>query len=245
MRMAEKEEIVYWAPFFKRDNHRNDPVDWNLLYEEPEQLYRFLAKDRNKSEEITMFNCPAMQNFTKNIYILKCPITTHLEVKDGHVHPISETSVLSRVDHLSSINDSFMFVLGLNWVFFTESDSLNIGISSPFATRAPHMNYGTITPGSFDIGKWLRAFNLEFNLWKGVTEFKAEEDEHLGYVHFQTDKKVVLKRFEVTEKLTGYLLATSSSPGWDKKVPLIKRYNRFKNSRTKELALKEIKANLV
>jgi hypothetical protein len=243
--VSEKEEIVYWAPFFKRTNHNDDPVDWSLLYEDPEQLYKILAKDRNKAELITMFNCPAMQNFTKNIYTLKNPITTHLEVKEGHVHAISETSVMSRVDHISSMTDSSMFVLGLNWVFFAESESLNIGISSPFATRAPHMNYGTITPGSFDIGKWFRSFNLEFNLWKNVTEFKAEEGEHLAYVHFQTDKKVVLKRFEVNEKLTGYLLATSTSPNWDKKVTLVKRYNRFKNSRMKEMIMKEIKNNLL
>lgn len=240
-----KEEIVYWAPFFNRINHRNEPSDWNLLYDEPEQLYRFLAKDRNKNEEITMFNCPAMSNYTRNTYILKNPILTHLKIKDGTIEALSETSVASRIDHLSSINNSSMFVMGLNWVFFSESESLNIRITSPFATQTPHTQYGTITPGLYDIGKWFRSFNLEFNLWPGVEEFKAEEDEHLAYVNFETDKKVILKRFEVEEKLTGYLLATSSSTEWDKKVPLIKRYNRFKNTRMKEMVMKEIKRNLV
>jgi hypothetical protein len=245
MTMAEKEEIVYWAPFFKRINNHNDPNDWNLLYEEPEQLYRLLSKDRNKDEEITMFNCPAMINYTKNIYVLKNPIATHLEIKDWEVIQKSETGIGGRVDHLSSYKDSSMFVYVLNWVFFTESDSLMVDISSPFASKAPHMNYGTISPGSYDIGKWFRSFNLEYNLWKGINEFKAEEDEHLAYVRFQTDKKVVLKRFETNDKLTGYLLGTSSSTSWEKNVPLVKRYERFKNSRMKELVLKEIKRNLV
>ena len=51
--MAEKEEVVYWAPFFKRTNHNDDPVDWSLLYEDPEQLYKISSNIRqNVSEDI-------------------------------------------------------------------------------------------------------------------------------------------------------------------------------------------------
>ena len=140
---------------------------------------------------------------------------------------------------------SSMFVYSLNWAFFAENDSLMMSISSPFASRAPHMNYGTIAPGIYDIGKWFRSFNLEYNLWPGIEEFKIKEGEHIAYVHFQTDKKIVLKRFEINDKLAGYLLAASTSTNWQKKIPLSKRYEIFKKTRMKELVMKEIRRNTI
>ena len=67
----------------------------------------------------------------------------------------------------------------------------------------------------------------------------------MAYVEFLTDKKVELVRFKLNLDLKTYLESTSSSSGWEKKIPLAERYERFKRTRMKDLIMKEIKNNIV
>jgi hypothetical protein len=133
----------------------------------------------------------------------------------------------------------------MKWVFFTEDDSLNMKLTSPYFSNSNHMRYGSIVPGQLDIGKWFRNITLEYNLWEGVDNFFIDKGEHLAYIEFDTNKKVELVRFKLNTELKTYLESTSSSSNWEPMVSIQERYERFKRTRMKDLVMKEIKANLL
>ena len=53
----------------------------------------------------------------------------------------------------------------------------------------PHMQYGAVTPGQFNIGKWFRPIQTEINLWENINTFSINKDEPLAFINFLTSKK--------------------------------------------------------
>ena len=101
-------------------------------------------------------------------------------------------------------------------------------------------------PGTFDIGQWFRPYTFETQMWQQKGEFAIDADEPIFYVEFLTDKKINLKRFKMNATLVSYQEHCSSSGKlWGLGTPLEKRYQRFKESKMRELILKEIKNNLI
>jgi hypothetical protein len=258
---------VYWAPV--HFNLSLPPKDWNMLYYDPESLLSNLNKNRKiiKKNDVppklkvndpfstkslmdpqssNFFSCPAFTSLSKNVFILENPISTSLIIDENKtIKYRSEDYVKSWIAHPESINNNTLFVYDLQWVFFTEDDSLNMKLTSPYFSNSQHMKYASVVPGQFDIGKWFRNVGLEYNLWNGIREFEVKKGEHLAYVEFQTEKKVELVRFKLNLELKTYLESTSSSSGWEKKIPLKDRYERFRRTRMKDLILKQIKNNIV
>lgn len=244
----EKEQIkVYWSPIW------DDPsgTNWNLLYQEPEQLYKHFNKNRATNKESNggsnMLSCPAVSNKFKQTYMFTNPTESHLYIDDNmNVSYLSETSIGGKIQRSPSLKDNLMLRYFLGWAFFTEEDSLEINITSPYFHKPQYLNYGAIIPGSFDIGKWFRPFNSEFNLWNDINEFKVEENEPLFYVEFMTDRPIVLQRFINTDSIHKLAFAGADiSNTMGRFKPLVKRYEQFAASRNKELILKEIKNNLI
>ena len=101
-------------------------------------------------------------------------------------------------------------------------------------------------PGQLNIQKWFRNLNLEFQLWPGKNEMEFQKDEVLAYINFECDEnEVVLKRFQMTDKLHKLMATCSSSVSWESFVPIQERYQRFMRTRTNVLVVEEIKKNLV
>ena len=77
----------------------------------------------------------------------------------------------------------------------------------PLVARFMAPNYPPTTPspgailtsGQFDIGKWFRTLNVEIQLYGNKGELHFKKDEPIFYVNFLTDRKVILKRFELTK----------------------------------------------
>ena len=258
---------VYWAPV--HFNIAAPPKDWNMYYYDPKNLLSSLNNNRRKVSKNSIvpklkvndvfstkslmdpqmsnfFSCPAFTNFAKNVYALENPITTSLVIDENKtIKYKSEDYIKSWIAHPESVKGQTLFVYDLQWVFFTEEDDLMMKLTSPYFSNSEHMRYGSVVPGQFNIGKWFRNIGLEYNLWNNVNEFTVKKGEDLAYVEFLTDKKVELVRFKLNLDLKTYLESTSSSSGWEKKIPLAERYARFKRTRMKELIMKEIKNNIV
>jgi hypothetical protein len=116
----------------------------------------------------------------------------------------------------------------------------------PMFHEPRYTTYGTIVPGEFDIGCWFRPFNVEIQLWKPAGELVIEEGEPLFYMQLQTEKKVVLKRFKTDNELIAYALSGAESPNkYGKRLPLVDRYKRFKETSMRELVLQGIEKNLI
>ena len=132
----------------------------------------------------------------------------------------------------------------MRYALFAE-ESLQLAINSPYFQKAEHLKYGAIVPGTFDIGNWYRPIIPEFNLWADNNYFHIQSGEPLMYWHFNTDKEIILKRYERTQKLSdiadslvGFKLVKSSSN-------LFSRYRNFNETSLRSIILKEIKNNLV
>lgn len=239
---------IYWSPAEFMLN--SAPKDNSLMYYEPDSLISYLYQNRSdlpkdQYTRNTFFSCPVFSNLSKNIFVLENPIKTSIEITGKNIKYNGETGIPSLVVHPPSLKNQKLFVYNMKWVFFTEEESLNMRISSPYFSNSPHMRYGSIVPGKIDIGKWFRNITLEYNLWENVNSFEIEKGEHLAYVEFETEKNIELVRFKLNTELKTYLESTSSSSNWEPRVKISERYERFKRTRMKDLVMKEIKNGIV
>lgn len=243
--MINKEKIVYWAPAFGSET---DKTNWNMLYSEPVQLFKDLneKRDSNVLSQDNYLSCPASNIRLRNTYIFKNQLKTHIKIENGLPVPQSEHYIKTDIIRGPSLKNNTMINLSLNWIFFTEEESLQIHANPPFFSNANHLRYGAFCPGGFDIGKWFRPIATEINLWENINEFVLEEDEPIFYIEFLTNEPIVLKRFVYNDRLRSLAEASmKSSSIMGKWLPLNKRYEHLKKTRGKEIILKEIKENLL
>lgn len=238
-----KSSVVYWASDDGLTN--NQDMDWSILFREPESLLEKLYKNNEKTNDNNFFQCPAVKKSIKNTFVFNNPIQSYYKIqKDGSVISNSKNSIYSSIVHQPTIKNNTLFSYNLSFYFFSEED-INIRFTSPFFSQANHMRYGSLVPGSFNISSWFRSINLEFNLWEGVDEFNIEEDEPIAYFNFDSENKVILKRFKMNESLTKIAKTCSNGSYWETRVSLLKRYKRFKDTKTNLFILKEIKENII
>lgn len=232
---------IFWCPLFNMSD-----VDWNMLYYDPENLYDCLRSKKTDSDsKNNFFYCPVFSNFTQNTFFIRNPIHSHFIIQNNDIHYKSTNYIKSSISRPPSVHNHILMEYGLKWLFFAEDEDVELTLTSPYFEAQPHMKYGCIVPGRFNISSWFRPISLEFNLQENISEFKIDKDEALAYIHFNTNKKINLIRFENNFKLESYAKACSTSSRWESWIPLKKRYERFQRSRMKELVLKQIKNNLV
>jgi len=232
-------KTVYWSPWYiPQDNE-----DWNLLFEEPENLFKHKAtsyknKYSNDKRLMDSLRCPAISDFAKNTFFSRNPMTTEMNIVDGNIEYIGQHYYNSRLNN--NLGNSMTY--GLPFIFFCEDD-LELLFTGPYYSETNHTNYGTLTPGKFNISKWFRPINLEFIIKDKY--FKIEENEIMCYFNFLTSDKVVLKRFVLNDKLLKISQSCSSVNSWWQNVPLIKRYDRFLKTKTNKIVMKEIQNQIV
>lgn len=237
---------VYWAPV--NYNLYAPPKDSNIFYYDPKSLLSILNESRNKDADLSnIFRCPTVTGLTKNIYVLENPLDINVEfdnktnkVKTGDMMQLNFT-----MPHNPSLDKNILLNYELNWIFFTEEPSLKMTLTSPYFSYAPHTQFGSIVPGSFDIGKWFRNVNLEFNIWNNKNELHIKAGEPMAYVHFDTTESVELVRFNLNTQIKTYIEGVAKLSSYEPRVPLVARYERFKRTRMKDLIMKEIKENIV
>lgn len=233
--------IVYWSPF----NYQENNFDWNILYEDPVNCYEDLLQNNNlKSNNNNFFLCPAFKNLMKNTFVIKNPIESEFDIIENKIFIKSNNYINSEIIHQPSIKNNILLDYGISHLFFSEQE-LEILRTPPYFHNVQNRNTGSVVPGKFNCGSWFRPIRNEFNIWDNVTTIKILENEPISYITFITDKRVVLKRFSLNKKLMDIAKTCSTSSDWEKKVPLVKRYNRFKNTKTNKIVINEIKKNLV
>ena len=233
---------IYWAPFF--DEKEN--VDWSILYKQPEFLQKKIIKNINKTnlENNNLIYCPAVKNLTDRTFALKFPMDSHYQIKNQQIIYKSKNCIGAVKKHANNFTNNYLFVLNMSYAFFTEED-INMTLTAPYFSDSPHLKFGSIIPGKFNISKWFRNIDLEINLWTNKNELIIKENEDIAYVHFDTDKQIELVRFEMNTNLHKMLRACSTSSVWEKFVPFSKRYKRFKESLMNKKIIKEIKNSLI
>ena len=231
---------IYWSPA-----NYNENLDWDILYPEPKTLFKNVLekKEKNVDKKDNLFLCPSVKNLFEKIFVIKCPLTTHYKIKNNIIIPVSKNHLAWEIPHKSIIKGSYLFTINLPYVFFSEDD-IEMTLTSPFFSNSPHLKYSSIVPGTFNISKWFRNINFEFNIWDG-NEFKIEENEDIAYFNFKCKNNIELVQFNLNKDLKKILNTCAESSVWEKFVPLSKRYERFKQSQLNKKVLKLIKKNIV
>ena len=232
---------IYWSPAFLPSQSE---YDWGLLYQKPITLLSSHNKKINKEADVTFFECPANTSLMKNTFVLTNPMRSELIINDGVVIG-KDSHIGTEIQHQPSMVNNSLFTYRLWWVFFTDEDSLEMTLTSPYFHKAPHTQYGCLVPGKFDIGKWFRLINLEFNLWDNEVNFVIEEDEPIAYVNFNTTESIELVRFQMTDVIEKQLKSFSMSTFWEPKRTLAQRYAKFGKSDMKQVILKNIRENII
>jgi len=255
-----KEHEVFWAPW---RNLKNPDLYTGFInpwaYEEPENLWSSLISNKANYKEYTpnIFQCPAVRETMESVYIIRNPTDSdaNIEFDENKVitgvtqdqmrespHLARYSTVESTMAHLPSINNQILFVYNFPMLFFSTTP-LMMRLTSPWFGNAPHLKYGAVIPGTFDIGRWFRPLNFEFNLWDDVTRFEIKAEEPLAYVEFATDKKIVFTRFECSQKLFDLSndMILNRRP---KLKTLASRYDMFDKNPMRNLILNELAKNI-
>jgi len=217
------------------------------LIQPPESVLRQLIKDSENVYTKQTLVCPAITNFYKNIYAIYpsyyyrlsyngCMLSTPLYDQiffDDHVG----------IRNCSNTDTCFFSYFDPPIVFFTEEKSL-IMETLPVSNHLVD-NRVNFLMGSYDVGKHLRKIECPLVIKKNEV-FEVRRDTPLYYVKFNTEKKIIFKRFIYTEEMSNLAKGVSFIRGYSTKpFNLDFFYNLTKTYNLKKKYLEIIKKNLI
>lgn len=251
MKKNSKSINVYWAPHSVPQD--GGPIEnWNLMYEDLTNVFQYWTQFDIKDGEDSFIKCPAFQNLAKNIYAFNFPIDSSYKYK-AHSNNENEIEITGTTKNYVSMfapRDQTMSYgpnaeLALRLHMFAE-EPLEVMITGPYLETVEYMKSGFLTSGQFDIGQWFRTINAEIQLKGNEGEIHFKKGEPLLYIKFLTDKKINLKRFELTPELDTYSRKCINSRSiFGNKQTLLEKYDIFNKTRTRDIVLKKIKENLI
>lgn len=240
--------VVYWAPWW------NPHIDVNIdiMFHEPISSYKDLMQAFHPPIVTKNYmQCPAVKNELESTYLFLNPAETEITItvdKEGKVeatHLETESTIIpGLLRHAPTLTNHTLIEYQLSYMFFAE-ESLDITMTSPYFHKTNYTNYAAIVPGTYDCGKWFRPLNIELQLWEGNNFFRIERDEPLVYFRFNTNRKIVFKRFKPTNRLYDIAASLVSFKGTPRWFSLKTRYENFHRASMRGIVLQEICDNLV
>lgn len=238
---------VYWAVA-----NQGMEVDWQLMMPEPDILRKNLYDNRNKSNKArqTFLKCPAVTTVINNTLIWRSPKNTSvdIDIQDGMVELYKRHDSGDMfhwyAEHQPTVSNNLLVTFDYHIIFFADQD-VDVLFSAPYFSQAPHLQYGAIIPGRFNVGSWFRPYNAEMNLWEGNRHIEFKENEPIAYFTFMTDERINVQQFRMTDELRNISYSMTSSGTWLPFKPLAQRYEMFKQRKMRNMILSKIKANLV
>jgi hypothetical protein len=246
------ETIIYWAPTYSA----RDMYDVNHLYSEPRSLYEELVEKKAplKDNSLDFLRCPATSDLLKHTFVVRAPVDTNVSlnfdtrrVKQLNTNAAYENTHKIKFDfiHQPTLLNHNLVNYDYPLVFFSEEDTMPTTLTPPYFERVSSYKSGTIVPGKFDTAKWFRPMNMEFQLWPDVSTLEIPAGEALCYVHFDTDKKIILKRFVTNQEIEKLIASFVKISPFRKFAKLSERYRLFEQSKSKERVLKLINKQLL
>ncbi len=232
--------IVYWTPY----SHPNKKDYANLLYSDPENILKTLKPSKNARGAGSQYiSCSSAKEMYKNTFVLSSPIASTVNIiKNNNQNFIDNESGFWQLNE-ETVNNRNRIDLDVSYLFFSE-ESMNISQYPPYLHKTNFMNTSTVAAGKFNISKWLRPINVSFILWENENSITINKNEPLSYVNFETDKKIILKKFELTEEIYSIVQANFLYRNIFPFTPLNNLYNTFVKSSRNKIVLNLIKNNL-
>jgi len=234
---------VYWSPYW----NAAITYDLNHLFPSPLSLHEdCMKKYTPQRRPDVFFNCPAVANKMKNTFVFENIVDTHVTFENGNTI-YAEPERLQRIGqllHEPTLDNNLLVNYDYSLLFFS-SESLTASMTSPYFHNVQSNKYGMLVPGEFDIGKWYRPMNAEFNLWDGVNELHVAANEPILYVQFHTDKRIRLHRYQVTKRLNTIATSLIHINPLKRFAKLTEKYELFNRSQLRSQILTEIRNNIV
>jgi len=188
--------IVYWSPW----QHKDIYDQRYSSYKNPEKLLSYADKFRNdKNLTDTWYKCRAYMEFAKNTFVLRSPFGVDAKIDSPYIRSLNKDYEVEQFDAKNpSMSNSYTVNFSTNWIFWCEED-LTITTMNPYIE--PSRFNGFYVPGSFNINKWFRPVEGAFQLYPGQDTFTVNPGDPIIYIKFNTDKKVILKRFKMNDAL--------------------------------------------
>lgn len=201
-----KESVVGW--FLPRT------LEARAVWFEP---VRYVWRPEGKMQSPAFLKCPAYQNFTQNLFVLRCPFDLHLRcalMEDGCELSVGDTSSI-KPDKLQTFikvhpksewrePDKPLLQLMLNYYFLSDDD-VELQYLSPLTTHVFRQALpGLVLQGRWRIRSWVRPVNFVFEWWNTESDLVVKRGEPLLNVMFhgyRPDMRMALVEAEETEEV--------------------------------------------
>jgi hypothetical protein len=254
--------IVYWAPA----TYESDQESWSFLYTEPTSLFSEVTQMRATNVGAdNIYACPAFKASTNNVFVIKNVVENVVSFPEGFLKDANDTiasnsnfstnlipfgknlesRVFLNVLRKPSVKDHANVLYNMSWLFIAE-DSVVAKITPPYYPQTSPANGAMLSIGEFDIGQWFRPFVLDYHIPMSTDKMTFLEGDDLCYIHFNTDRPIIFKRFMHTATIAK-LQQECSEAGrrYGTFKPLTQRYAMAKKAKIKEQFISEIKKHLV
>lgn len=240
--MSNKNElVVYWANFGWLDRIQRT----NLIVEPPVRVMQtFHQESRDLTGSASYKACSGAKNLFQNTFVLKSPFDVNANIVGQHPNTVVEEPNQLIVMRNPTYIGAYSLEYDYRWIFFSE-ESVEMVQTPPYMHKTTASEYGILTSGSYDISKWFRSISPTYNLHNGINEFKVNKDEPLCYIDFRTQKRVVLKQFDLTADLYDLAFAAAELKQFFPFESLETLYNRFTRSNRHKKVMQEIRKNLL
>lgn len=206
---------IYWTVVPVRHDNA-----MTLAYPFPDQAFKCIVKNRSKTTEF--LKCPAVQDFFKNVFVLRSPVDLTIVIDvDGSIRIEEQNQMFfdNFIINRTTPEDNYRCLsLNFNTLFTTESD-VEMEQFPAFMEENDFVQNTRIVPGKFNIGRWIRPleFSFEINSSEEMKKIKIKRGDALCYVRFLTDEKVVIEQSDFTQDLYNVISACTGlkrfSPG--------------------------------
>jgi hypothetical protein len=231
---------IYWSMLEDEWMRAKEPVPIEKkLYEK----YSFLTNRDNPS--VFVAGCPATKNYMKNLYGLSSIYDYSFEIlEDGQIVSTMHSQNFFNKHVISRDYKNNFYSFTQKYIFFTKEDSLKVeAYLPPFLEDNFISNNSHSIPATFDIGKWFRNLEFPFILNKNINSFNIDAGDIYAYIRFNTDEKIIFKKFIPTDKIIFYSSSFNNTIyGKRPTSPLSYFYSL---STFKKKIIKEIEKNLV
>ena len=196
-----------------------------------------------KSSETNVFKCPAVKDGMSNTFVYKSPYDYKLTISDKEIQSTDwDQSFFNAHISARDVKNRHLSLTFGSPVFYTAEDSLVLEQKIPF-WHGSMFNDANYFLGAFDCAKHFRGIDLAVQFRKDV-ELNIKENDALYYLKFHTSSKVKLKRFFVTDEISGYTGLFREQRDCTKTIkPLYFWYDRAKKLGYKRSLLRLIKQN--
>lgn len=230
--------IIYWAAFSLPERQTR----MNMIWDPPVRLIDILPASHSK--ESSYRTCTGANNLFIQTYTLIHPIDVSLKVEGDFDAPIIDTNFNAWNTRPAAFKNCYSIDYDFGWIFFAE-ESVIMKQTPPYLHNTSDKISATVASGAFDISKWFRPVYPSYILWEGVNSLTLTKGQPAFYLEFQTNRKIILKHFELTSELKNISDEIVKHKDIFPKESFIDMYNKFIKSHRDKRIIKLIKENVL